>query len=665
MSEGLCLCAIVRNESARVTRMLDSVKSVIAGFVILDTGSTDNTIEIIEKWGNDNGIRGLVASGTFINFSQARNQALDIAKSWRNHPDAPPFDYFLLCDADMELQVDTPDAFVGLTGEAYEIRQHAGANSYNNLRVLAASSTARYIGVTHEYLNAPSSGVMYEARFIDHADGANRGEKVDRDIRLFEEDLKVDPDNGRTWFYLGNTYRDAGRFAEAEHCYRKKLLLPTWDEEDWMAQVHLADCLKRQGRHDEYISATLVAYQMRPSRAEPLHALAKHYRLKGDNATALLFAEKGHYTPRPNDRLFVEDWIYDWGFREEYSISGYYVPEARWRASLITNGLALDPNVPGHVRRTARSNMVFYLRPLREFCRSYTDRTIALSPSPGFTAMNPCVTNRPNGELEVLVRTVNYRIDEHGRYMIGPKACGDAPIETENWLLQLRSDLSARNPIKVTWERPPAAFPHVIGLEDMRIFWRFGTRQFVACVRETSLDGIPRQVHGHLFRDPIDNTAVVTSWETISDPTQCEKNWAPVPAHPMPDPPAYMYRLDQVHRIVLQQKTSCSYAVDNISGGSPFIPFADGYIAVVHEAVTHPAHGRRVYQHRFAWLDADLANPRLSMPFVFHEVQIEFAAGLARDQHGNFVISFGERDASAWLATVSEADVAAMVGVLL
>jgi tetratricopeptide (TPR) repeat protein len=655
------LCAIVRNESARVERMLDSVKDVISAFVILDTGSSDDTVEKIKLWGSMHHIPGVVAQGAFVNFSQARNQALDAARSWRNHPGTPPFDYFLLCDADMELRVEAPSVFNDLTGEAYELTQRAGSYSYNNLRLLAAWSIAKYVGVTHEYLNTRSSGVLVGTYFIDHADGANRGEKTERDIRLFEEDLKVDPNNGRTWFYLGNTYRDAGRFVDAERCYRRKLELPTWDEEDWLAQVNLANCLERQGRDAEYLSATLDAYQKRPTRAEPLHALAKYHRLKGHYGTATMFAEKGLSIPRPNDRLFIEDWVYDWGLREEYSIAGYYDPATRDRAFKINDGLATDPNVPEYLRQNARSNAVFYLRPLKEFCPSYSDAEVAFTPSPGFTAMNPCIVNRTNGGLELLLRTVNYRIDEHGCYMIGPKACGDAPIETENWLLQLRNNLTVRNYTKVEWERPPAAYNMVIGLEDMRVFWNQGERQFIACVRETSLDGVPQQVHGFLQRNAVDNTAKVASWATISDSGQCEKNWAPVLGHSTKGVP-YMYRLDKIQRGALQQKIPCKFAVDNISGGSPFIPFEDGYLAVVHEAIAHPSHGRRIYQHRFAWLDQDLLNHRLSLPFVFHDVQIEFAAGLARGTYGELVISFGERDAKAWLAKVNQYEVAAMLG---
>lgn len=656
MSKHLCLNAIVRGESARILRMLNSVRDVISCFVILDTGSTDNTVALIEEWGRENNIPGIVALGTFVNFSQARNQALDAARSYHNHPDAPWFDYLLLCDADMALVVERPEVFNGLSGEAYEMVQKAGSYSYNNLRLLSITSKARYVGVTHEFLGAPSYGVIAGAHFIDHADGSNRSEKYTRDIRLFEQDLKTDPNNGRTWFYLGNTYRDMGNFAEAERCYRKKLTIPTWDEENWLTQVNLANCLEQQGLEDAYLKETLKAYQMRPCRAEPLHALAKHYREKGEQATSILFAEKGISIPRPDDKLFIEDWVYAWGCREEYSIVGFYDPSTRDKAFKITNSLALDPTIPEHVRYGARSNMVFYLKPLSSFCPSYSDQEIEFEAEDGFTAMNPSVTARPDGNLEVLVRTVNYKINEHGQYMIGPKSCWDAPIETENWLLQLDADLMTRGATKVWWIRPDPKFDKVIGLEDMRIFWVDGARQFIACVREQIESGMPQQFRGTLTSD----SAWVDAKDAValSDGSTCEKNWLPW------DRNRYVYRLDRLDGpLVFMERVERSLAVDNISGGSQWIPFAGGMLSVVHEAIAHPSHGKRIYQHRFAFASEDFQDLKLSLPFVFRDVQIEFAAGLAKHRDGNLVISFGERDAKAWLAKVDASEVAAMLGI--
>ena len=53
----------------------------------------------------------------------------------------------------------------------------------------------------------------------------------------------------------------------------------------------------------------------------------------------------------------------------------------------------------------------------------------------------------------------------------------------------------------------------------------------------------------------------------------------------------------------------------------------------------------------------------MSQPFVFFDKQIEFCAGLARAPDTNkLILSFGVRDAEAWLATVSVKEVAILLG---
>lgn len=54
------LCAIVKNESRIITRMLDTLAGQLAGISICDTGSTDNTIELIQKWGHYHDVSTIV-----------------------------------------------------------------------------------------------------------------------------------------------------------------------------------------------------------------------------------------------------------------------------------------------------------------------------------------------------------------------------------------------------------------------------------------------------------------------------------------------------------------------------------------------------------------------------------------------------------------------------
>ena len=81
----ISLCLIVKNEEAVLEKCLDSVKDIVDEIIIVDTGSTDNTKVIAEryyakiydfKWCND--------------FSKARNYSFSFATK----------DYILWLDAD-------------------------------------------------------------------------------------------------------------------------------------------------------------------------------------------------------------------------------------------------------------------------------------------------------------------------------------------------------------------------------------------------------------------------------------------------------------------------------------------------------------------------------------------------------------------------------------
>ncbi len=172
----LCLNMIVKNEVKNLERCLNSVVDHISCYAILDTGSTDGTQEFIRSSLGSANIPGEVEEGTFINFGQARNDALATARELLTD-----FDYLLLMDADMELVVDGP--LPELTLPAYTMIQQNNALRYHNTRLLKCGTEAKYVGVTHEFLSVPGSqGELTEWWFKDHATGSNRVDKVERDI---------------------------------------------------------------------------------------------------------------------------------------------------------------------------------------------------------------------------------------------------------------------------------------------------------------------------------------------------------------------------------------------------------------------------------------------------------------------------------------------------
>src|SRR5215471_20256184 len=111
---GLCLNMIVKNEALNIERCLIAVAPVISAWVICDTGSTDDTPAIVERFFRERRIPGEIHRFPFVNFEQSRNEALERARA---SPLA--FDYLLFADADMELVVDDVGFRANLSAECY------------------------------------------------------------------------------------------------------------------------------------------------------------------------------------------------------------------------------------------------------------------------------------------------------------------------------------------------------------------------------------------------------------------------------------------------------------------------------------------------------------------------------------------------------------------
>jgi glycosyltransferase involved in cell wall biosynthesis len=671
----LCLNMIVKNEAARIVRALDSAAQFIDCYAITDTGSTDDTPKVIKEYFAAHNIPGHVQHAPFKDWSQARNAALIGARSM-----IPRFgwDYALLMDADMELRVKDFDKFSKSleTGAlAYDMEQRAGSLHYGNRRLVSAKAKGLYKGVTHEYLDVETGGLIpaEAAYFDDHADGSNRPEKYKRDIELLLGGLDKEPDNSRYYYYLAQSYRDAGEIEKAMEWYRKRVAAGGWAEEQWSAQVNLATCYKDKGDQDGFVREMLVAYNMRPTRAEALYDLARHFRMKDDQQSiAALFAEVGMSIPRTNDLLFVNDMVYASGLKEEFAITGFYNPAKRMKAFQVCSDLSIQPGPYDGPRNSARSNLYFYLPKLVDVCPSFVSKRISFDPPTDWIAMNPSVTNHGTDDrLYCNVRCVNYRIDEHGRYLIRGSdgtANDSNPIRTRNFLLDMGFDPMTDTAPWKTELLPPGNFPcefkPVIGMEDSRLFSADGQLWTSSTVRQMHWDGNCEQVLARIDRKMGGTFYPEDGWRRmLPERRGTEKNWAPIGLRP-DDHREFLFMWRPGTTIndkgVFVNVTQPPISTDVISGGSQLIGFGPGYVALVHTAYQLPNSPCRYYYHRWAVYEpATFKLLSLSLPFVFDDKQIEFAAGLARHptDKSKLVISYGSRDAEARIATVSEQEV--------
>jgi glycosyltransferase involved in cell wall biosynthesis len=140
MTKRVCLSMIVRNEEAVLPVTLQALLPYIDSYSIVDTGSTDNTVAVIEQYLGH--LPGVVTPQEWSDFSTARNLSLEIARQFG--------DYVFICDADdvVEATVDGVEFRNQLVADAHNIVFRQGSLPSNRLRVRETTSKVSLLTTT-------------------------------------------------------------------------------------------------------------------------------------------------------------------------------------------------------------------------------------------------------------------------------------------------------------------------------------------------------------------------------------------------------------------------------------------------------------------------------------------------------------------------------------
>lgn len=331
----ICLAMIVRDEAEIIGRALASVTPLISSWRIIDTGSQDGTPDIIER--ELAGIPGELRRSAWSDFGTNRTELVE----WASGTD----DWLLLLDADMTIDVD--DDFTArlaaFESDAALVTVDGGVR-YRMSYLVRSGPPWRYLGRTHEHLSCsgPYTSAWFDAlRVVHHGDGSSHAEKLERDIRLLGLDLDESPGDARSTFYLAQTHRDLGNDERALALYRQRVELGGWDEEVFWSHYQAGILEDRLGM----ASATetlAIAWNRRPVRAEPIYHLARINRLRRRHHLSWVWANIAAAIPRPEDTLFVEDWVYRWGALFELADAAWRIGHTELASSTARKLLLLD-----------------------------------------------------------------------------------------------------------------------------------------------------------------------------------------------------------------------------------------------------------------------------------------------------------------------------------
>lgn len=428
-SPRICLNMIVKNEEKIICRLLKSVLPLIDTYCICDTGSTDNTIQVIHDYCKQNGIMdGVIEEHAFRDFGYSRNKALDMCKK------RDDVDYILLVDADMKLEIEIKEVSLWksqLNCDAYYILQGNDGFYYKNVRLIKNRNEFSYWGVTHEYMQCPDDtqyGNIQKDMFFIHdiGDGGSKENKFMRDIKLLKQGLEEHPNNDRYMFYLANSYLDVGQYQGAIDTYMKRIEIGGWKEEVWCCYYSIGKAYEALGKIEHAIHYWMEGYQYYPERIENLYRIVKYYRILGKNKIAHWYYKmaqhsRDHYNH--SDHLFFEKDVYEYKLDYEWCIISYYFNPLKENTSRSFLQVWNTHYVDDGTKQNCLENYKFYSKKLCS--NSKEDEWISLwktavgtvreSIDPAFNTSTPSVVLFGD-HMGLLIRCVNYYIDEDGNY---------------------------------------------------------------------------------------------------------------------------------------------------------------------------------------------------------------------------------------------------------
>jgi tetratricopeptide (TPR) repeat protein len=293
---------IVRNESAHLQRCLRSVSGVADDVVVVDTGSTDGTVDIAQREG------ARVFHFAWVDdFAKARNHSLDQAR-------AP---WILVLDADEQLVEKDRERLVQLIASrqpdtAFNLVVNNSVDGGRTgmlahvLRLFPNRPDVRYAWPIHEQVGTslikqdiPIEDTSIEILHDGYSDRERNTGKQRRNLAILEKQVAAGDAVGLTYFLKAGAHLDLGDFENALACYKRCIQLSvTKDPFVPGCRVRIPYCLMMLGRHAEACSAIT-----KPTHPEEWLVLGKCRIAQGQTSDgmqafrALLAMDEGVFMP--------------------------------------------------------------------------------------------------------------------------------------------------------------------------------------------------------------------------------------------------------------------------------------------------------------------------------------------------------------------------------
>lgn len=319
----VCLNMIVKNESHIIERTLEMLCSKIrfSYWVICDTGSTDNTRELVINFFKQKKISGELYEDEWKNFAHNRTLALNNAYN--------KSDLLLIFDADDEIRgevvlpkmVDCDGYFFNFGGSGITYQRILLVN--NRIKWCFKSVIHEFIACLRDNGDYTTTTVEGDYYVVSGRSGSRSQDphKYVKDARILEEAYfeakKTNDDlHLRYAFYCANSYRDAGMSEKAIEWYKTTLQNNNWHQEKYISCLYMYNEYCKIGEKEKGMHYLVESFRYDTERLECAYTLIQHYCIVDLNRVAYQYYGMvksfyethylTHFKTNFNGKLFVD-----------------------------------------------------------------------------------------------------------------------------------------------------------------------------------------------------------------------------------------------------------------------------------------------------------------------------------------------------------------------
>ena len=328
VKQTICLNMIVKNEEHIIAETLGKLcdKIKFDYWIICDTGSTDNTIEVIQNFFKNENIDGEIFVDEWKDFAYNRTNAL------KNAYDKT--DYLLLFDADDEIIGDFKLPTELIYDEyRFQFGHSNNYNVFNRSLLINNRKKWKFVGVLHEFLEPCD---FNSTIFFIHGNycinynclignrNINKNDKYLKDAKILEKAYyealeKNDDIYLRYAFYCANSYLTCNKKALAIIWYLKRLSHGGgFQQELYVSCLALYNCYMDLNRNEIAIKYCIQSLLYDNERAEGLYHLIQYHCINNDDEKAYEcymlmkdFIENKYLTLPYQDKLLLDNNVLD------------------------------------------------------------------------------------------------------------------------------------------------------------------------------------------------------------------------------------------------------------------------------------------------------------------------------------------------------------------